>query len=210
MSQLSTILLDLPGVGGGDLVEVSPSASTSSTGTSHYELLSPATIVASPYHLAPPTVESLLLVSALAMDEPLPELPVAPPPPPHHQQNPRRRLERKFAPLAIAPTRSLERKQQDARLDGAKSGIERPRTKEPSFTSNAMGIQAPANRGHQFTVGNISNGLIYLRYHPTLHLRISLFAGCVFCACQPEGRKPAFILVIGGFLVWAFLKQKDE
>lgn len=30
--------------------------------------------------------------------------------------------------------------------------------------SNAMGIAAHGNRGQQFTVGNISNGLIYLRY----------------------------------------------
>lgn len=43
--------------------------------------------------------------------------------------------------------------------------------------SNAMGIAAHPNRGQQFTVGNISNGLIYLRYYPTICLHISFLPG---------------------------------
>lgn len=38
--------------------------------------------------------------------------------------------------------------------------------------SGAMGVAAHGNRGQQFTVGNISNGLIYLRYY--LHSYILL------------------------------------
>lgn len=60
-----------------------------------------------------------------------------------------------------------------------RSGIQRLRTKESGFVSNGVGIAAHSNRGQQFTVGNISNGLIYLRYHSTIYVRIFFFGLCM-------------------------------
>lgn len=74
--------------------------------------------------------------------------------------------------------------QHNARLDGVRSGIQRLRTKEPGFVSNGMGIATHSNRGQQFTVGNISNGLIYLRF---------AYFSSVDCLCILDiGRRSSF------------------
>lgn len=52
--------------------------------------------------------------------------------------------------------------------------------------SGAMGVAAHGNRGQQFTVGNISNGLIYLRYY--LHSYILL-------PCNRLRERPSFLRI---------------
>lgn len=113
------------------------------------------------------------------MDGPLSEpsiqpVPLPPCPPSaslHQHHSPRRRPDRKFATLIATPAQSPERKRQNAMLDSVKSSHERARIKDKDFIP---GVPTYSNRGKQFTVGNISNGLIYLRYHSTLHFH-SLF-----------------------------------
>lgn len=120
------------------------------------------------------------------MDESLPEFCAQPAATPllHQQHSSRRKPDRT---PAATPTRSPERKlQHNAKLEGVRPGIQRLRTKEPGFMSNAMGIAAHGNRGQQFTVGNISNGLIYLRYNFRSHIflmsmHISLGESPAFC-----------------------------
>lgn len=135
-----------------------------------YQQSLPPITIASPYRFGPACLGSSTLVSALAMDESLPEFCAKPATTPllHQQHTSRRRTDK---PPAATPTRSPDRKlQQNARSDGVKSSIQRLRTKEPGVVSNGMGIATHSNRGQQFTVGNISNGLIYLRYHSTVYV----------------------------------------
>lgn len=80
-------------------------------------------------------------------------------------QSPRRRgrgLGTPVATPAITPQASPERRGQGDAHPQREYGW--PRAKGTPAMISVSGSQYRADRGHQFTVGNVSNGLIYLRY----------------------------------------------
>ncbi|RPA92861.1 hypothetical protein L873DRAFT_1708181 [Choiromyces venosus 120613-1] len=81
----------------------------------------------------------------------------------HQDHSPRRRRhDEPFVTSTATPTESPERRRKGKFPEGVKTGIDRPILREENVMSKSSNTQT-ARGGHQFTVGNISNGLIYLR-----------------------------------------------
>ncbi|CUS15519.1 unnamed protein product [Tuber aestivum] len=81
----------------------------------------------------------------------------------HQYHSPwRRQHEEAFVTPAVTPAESPERRRKGKFPEGVKTGIDRPIPKEKNLMSKSSNTQT-LRCGHQFTVGNISNGLIYLR-----------------------------------------------
>ncbi|PWW74597.1 hypothetical protein C7212DRAFT_346100 [Tuber magnatum] len=81
----------------------------------------------------------------------------------HQHHSPRRRRhEEAFVTPTATPAESPERGRKGKFPEGVKTGIDRPLSKEKSLMNKSANTQT-LRCGHQFTVGNISNGLIYLR-----------------------------------------------
>jgi hypothetical protein len=82
----------------------------------------------------------------------------------HLHQSPRRRARGLGTPAdtpAITPHASPERRNRSN--SQPQHGWQRSRNVAPA-TIDVSGGQTRAGRGHPFTVGNVSNGMIYLRY----------------------------------------------
>jgi hypothetical protein len=77
-------------------------------------------------------------------------------------RSPRKREKKPAETSAVTPAASPERR----RRNDASAQRERgwPRAKGAPAAINVSGPQYRADGGRQFTVGNVSNGLIYLRY----------------------------------------------
>lgn len=97
------------------------------------------------------------------MDDPSPENGPHPDTSAHQHHSPRRRwYDEPFVTPIATPTESPERRRKGKFPEGVKAGIDRPTLKEKNLISKSSNTQT-VRGGHQFTVGNISNGLIYLR-----------------------------------------------